>query len=816
MYSLTNAAKQAFKTCHKFAETTFYGTQETRVIPSRYIKNIEWERESTSGKAVAIGEFCASTLTLTLDNGDGFFDDLKFSGGEFYIRAGVIDDAGKTHYLSVGYYLVDEAPRKTKVITVDCYDRAVLFDKTADFSGLVFPCRLKLIADRAASVCGVSIVTDIEALPNGDYIVQNAPESGKATWRQVIMQVAEICASVAYINADGRLALKWYTQTGEALTAAERFSHDLYEDDNTISGVVIVGEDEAVYTAGTTALPLEINGNTLLQTDHQSVADGIFAAVGGFTYRPFEASVICLPYIEPLDAITYKELDGTEHPTVITHAVFVLNGKGELAGVGHSALEQGLEKIGGFTARQQAIINSVKNETNKEINEANSRTQAVAELNENIANSLGLYITTHEQADGSVKAYFHNGETLEVSTYICTMNGGGFAFTTGDGCWKGDDTIWKGGLTKDGNAVLNWLSVNKLTADQIDATNLKVNAANITGQLVIGQMPSTVAEKSDIPTKTSSLTNDSGYQTESGVTTIIDGRITTDYIEALQIKVAAAQITGKLTADQIDANALTATSILVKDTAGDILLDAGGNAVSIAGFVVAKDGFSAASGSYTTLIKAGSITISKGYDDDEYFYFGLDLSSNRISITTDSGGTSSGAVIEPSYQIIDYSRKTYGDSTSVQNKIGSGSVTVNATTFGNAVGHSAGTYTFMYSGGSWTLNNSTTVSLSTYGISASSATVSAFQVVYTTTEARYNFNKTEYGAVIQPPVANGELIIGSFAKQDPYNLVYNRLITRGAFLKFDDNLNALLCYDSRLGGKWYRYDVYTGTKTALW
>jgi len=91
----------------------------------------------------------------------------------------------------------------------------------------------------------------------------------------------------------------------------------------------------------------------------------------------------------------------------------------------------------------------------------------------------------------------------------------------------------------------------KLTAEQIDATELKVDAANVTGTLVIGQLPSTVAETSDIPTKLSALENDSGFQNESGVTSIVGGVVTTDFIEALNIKVSSAQISDTLTIGQL-------------------------------------------------------------------------------------------------------------------------------------------------------------------------------------------------------------------------------------------------------------------------
>ena len=90
-------------------------------------------------------------------------------------------------------------------------------------------------------------------------------------------------------------------------------------------------------------------------------------------------------------------------------------------------------------------------------------------------------------------------------------------------------------------AVNNNASSISLSADSITFSgqklDIKVDAANIEGTLTIGQLPSTVAEDDDIPTKTSDLINDSEFQNASGVVTLAKGAITADYIKTLELEV---------------------------------------------------------------------------------------------------------------------------------------------------------------------------------------------------------------------------------------------------------------------------------------
>ena len=80
----------------------------------------------------------------------------------------------------------------------------------------------------------------------------------------------------------------------------------------------------------------------------------------------------------------------------------------------------------------------------------------------------------------------------------------------------------------------------------------------------------------------STLTNNSGYQTSENVTTIIGNTITAGYIEALNISVAAAQITGTLTASQVNIDGASASNVTLS---GNITSIGGG----VGGWIIEPD-----------------------------------------------------------------------------------------------------------------------------------------------------------------------------------------------------------------------------------
>ena len=138
--------------------------------------------------------------------------------------------------------------------------------------------------------------------------------------------------------------------------------------------------------------------------------------------------------------------------------------------------------------------------------------------------------------DGAIVADFITAGTLKaINISGCTIEGGSLnindKFTV--------DT--EGNVHTEGYIV----ATGGIIGDcEIKGGKLVIGSANITGKLTIGQLPSSVATTSDIPTDVSELNNDSGYQTESGVVSIVDGRITADYVEGLSCEFGSGKIGG--------------------------------------------------------------------------------------------------------------------------------------------------------------------------------------------------------------------------------------------------------------------------------
>lgn len=208
-----------------------------------------------------------------------------------------------------------------------------------------------------------------------------------------------------------------------------------------------------------------------------------------------------------------------------------INGLSSTLNVKIDGIEASLEdEINGLSSSINLQIDSITSTVQGQGGQISQIQQTVTGISSQVSGLDGQVSSITQKVD-NITLSVSNGSTsssvslsvggVVVSSQNIQMNG----LVTFTGLANGTTTI-------DGACIKTGI----IDANRIDADNLYVNAANITGSLVIGQLPDNVATTGDIPNKVSELENDEGYQTERGVVTIIDGTVDADYVNALGIR----------------------------------------------------------------------------------------------------------------------------------------------------------------------------------------------------------------------------------------------------------------------------------------
>lgn len=470
-YPISGTALELFQTSYRqVVSITLEGTEGSLEINESNIPSggLTINRYCVSGNRIEIGSVIASELTLVLDNTDGKYDDVVFEGAELYVQVGVKKWDAKTwenadfHFIPLGYFTVDETPRKLRSITLSALDRMVLFDKKVDNSLLSFPMTVGTLLSRICDICNVVCDTNSALLPNHDYVVEAMPPDEELTYRQYLSWIAEITGTCGFMNWDGHLVLKWYEPTDTVLTTKERHDSNLEENAVILTGVQVADADGEIHLVGDDGYVINIESNSLIQHDYRKVAESLYEILHGFTYTPFTATVKPMPQLYPLDMITFVDKKGVAHPTIITDVTFALNKSTSLQGKGESATRSGYASVNPLTKRESAIINSIKHSQNAALND---RIQTVLAFNELISNALGLFVTPVAQADGSTVYYMHNLPRLEESATIFTMTANGIAWTTSG--WNNGEPVWSHGVTSAGDALFRMLSAEGIEVSKV-------------------------------------------------------------------------------------------------------------------------------------------------------------------------------------------------------------------------------------------------------------------------------------------------------------------------------------------------------------
>ena len=387
---------------------------------------------------------------------------------------------------------------------------------------------------------------------------------------------------------------------GGTFTEARNY-HNIYTqkdlnvatDDVVITGVKVTvtsKEDKAKDVnalAGKEGYVVSISDNPFIPADKaQTVANYIFKKIGGMRFRPLDATLLSNPLIESGDVALVTDRKQNTYSCFISNRTFTVGSGTKISCDAENASRNSADK---FSNETKAIVQARK-VVQTQLSAYDKQMQMLTQL---MSQSLGLFKTEQVQEDGSIIYIMHNKVDLNSSNIQWKMTANGMAVSNDYG------KTWKTGIDKDGNAIFNimsaiginfdWAHGGTLTLGGENNTNGKQYVKDANGKILItldnkgitladgvniswnniSNKPSIPSKTSDlandsnyattdqIPTDNKQLTNGAGYQTSRQVTQITKNTVTTEYVNALEVK-----------AGSVDAENITGTTITGKNIVG--------------------------------------------------------------------------------------------------------------------------------------------------------------------------------------------------------------------------------------------------------
>lgn len=136
-------------------------------------------------------------------------------------------------------------------------------------------------------------------------------------------------------------------------------------------------------------------------------------------------------------------------------------------------MEEDISGLEGDVSGLEEDMSTLEEEVYTEIGEVYARIEETeAEIQGKLDSATGMYKTNQRQSDGSYIYYLHDKSSLSSSTIVWKMTADSIAVSTNGG------QSYAYGITCDGDAILNRLSLEELFAKEITATNMTLTGTS--------------------------------------------------------------------------------------------------------------------------------------------------------------------------------------------------------------------------------------------------------------------------------------------------------------------------------------------------
>lgn len=458
--------------------------------------------KTTDGK-FGVGFCVGKTLKIRLEN-----DDERFSSYDFYmsiitVYVGMFLDDGTIEKIRKGKYYATIPQTQEDIIEISAVDDMYKLDRPYAAT-TVYPATLQSIISDICLDCGIPM--GFTQFDNYTYTVKEKPEN--VTYRQVLSYACQVAGYNARIDNDGYMQLIWYNTSlfnwynynggsfktyphdtildggdftnygqGERISGGEftdpRPEHifrikslNVHTDDVVITGVKVIGKDDATVLFGEEGYAIVLKGNPFVDGRESEVAAYLGARMVGIAFRPFSAQILSNPLYEPFEVVMVSDRKGNVYNSIVNSVSYKIGAFTQVACQAEDPVRNGSSYIS--PAVQAAVAEARKN-AEKQIS---TYDKAVQQMNQLAINTLGYHTTYEGQPDGSRITYIHDKPTKEESRTIYKIGIDGFFVSRNGG------QSYTAGFDANGNAVVNILYAIGIVCDWIRGGTLTLGGIN--------------------------------------------------------------------------------------------------------------------------------------------------------------------------------------------------------------------------------------------------------------------------------------------------------------------------------------------------
>ena len=325
-------------------------------LEGNQIANCTYSASIGGSDALTIGGVTAAMVTLTINQ------EVAWRDKTIAVSVGAEVD-GTTQYVPLGTFVVTDCKQAEGTTTLTAYDAAYYALGGTYTPTVSSGATVAAVLSDVATQCGLTLAT----LPAAASTTTVTGDLTGKTCREMVGYLAALVGCNALIDRDGKLALRWFANSGQSYSPSDYYNAGL-SIDGTSTLACIRAEVEKSTTDG--------DGNTLVNTDTytaggtgegiaiqnpymtQAILDTVWATIGRLEYTVGSCDIFHGLLTEPGDLVTITDKAGVAHTLAVMSLTMTIDGgcKTTLRATGESSTDAGAAMQGSLGGKVSQLV----------------------------------------------------------------------------------------------------------------------------------------------------------------------------------------------------------------------------------------------------------------------------------------------------------------------------------------------------------------------------------------------------------------------------------------------------------------------------